>query len=100
MFTITPCICNVHRNLLSKKRNIEQTFFSFAKAMAENEVKIANLQREKEELQNILKNAGNSGKLSDQRKKRVEELEAQLTELKKKVIIVIYIKLVFLKVTV
>lgn len=53
--------------------------------MAENETKIANLQREKEELLGMLKNFGNSGKLADQRKRRVEELEAQLTELKKKV---------------
>lgn len=53
--------------------------------MAENETKIANLQREKEELLDMLKNFGDSGKLANQRKRRVEELEAQLTELKKKV---------------
>lgn len=56
-------------------------------ALAENESKIANLQKEKEELLQLLKNVDNSGKLDDQRKKRVLELEAQLTELKKKVFI-------------
>lgn len=61
------------------------SFICFLKAMAENEAKIANLQREKEELLDLVKNVGHNGKLADSRKKRVGELEAQLAELKKKV---------------
>lgn len=53
--------------------------------MAENKEKIAKLQKEKEELLDLLKEVGNSGKLAEQRKKRMEELEGQLSELRKKV---------------
>lgn len=54
-------------------------------AMAENEYKINQLEKEKEELQQVLKNIGNSGKISEQRRKRVQELEQQIIDLKRKV---------------
>lgn len=59
------------------------------KAMAENEAKIAVLESEKEELLRQLKHIqiqGPSCKLAEQRRKRMLDLEAQLNDLKKKVI--------------
>ncbi|XP_018570994.1 chromosome-associated kinesin KIF4 [Anoplophora glabripennis] len=58
------------------------------KAMADNEAKIALLQKEKEELLQQVKNVqaqGASSKIAEQRRKRVQELEAQLQDLHKKV---------------
>lgn len=57
-------------------------------AMSENETKIVALEKEREELMQQLKNARStdiSSKLSEQRRKRVKELEVQIGELTKKV---------------
>lgn len=62
------------------------------KAMAENEAKIAVLEREKEELLQQLKNIQTqepSSKHTEQRRKRMQDLEVQLNDLKKKVIAII-----------
>ncbi|XP_072394282.1 chromosome-associated kinesin KIF4 [Diabrotica undecimpunctata] len=74
---------NLKENLA--KELISANYVVDYQAMAENEAKIAQLEKEKEELQQMLKNIGNSGKLSEQRRKRVQDLEHQLFELKKKV---------------
>jgi kinesin family protein 4/21/27 len=58
------------------------------KALAENEDKILSLQKEKDELMQQLKSATQcpaTGKISEQRKRRVQELESQIQELNKKV---------------
>ena len=56
------------------------------KAMAENEDKILTLEKEKNELLQQLKNAqGSSTKVSEQRRKRVHDLESQIQDLNKKV---------------
>ncbi|XP_050299180.1 chromosome-associated kinesin KIF4-like [Anthonomus grandis grandis] len=57
-------------------------------AMAETQKKIDNLEKEKDELLQQLRNVKtkeNSSKVSEQRRKRVQELEEQLKELKRKV---------------
>lgn len=64
------------------------------KVMAENEAKISILEKEKDELLHQLKNMqtqGPSCKFTDQRRKRMQELETQLHDLKKKVIFMIII---------
>lgn len=48
-------------------------------------MKITQLEREKDELLQILKNVEHSGKLSENRRKRVQDLEQQIKDLKKKV---------------
>lgn len=58
------------------------------KAIAEHETKITNLEKEKEQLLQTLKNTttvGVNSKLAEQRRKQVQELENQIHELKKKV---------------
>ncbi|KAG5900429.1 hypothetical protein JTB14_029315 [Gonioctena quinquepunctata] len=55
------------------------------KALEENEAKIASLEKERDELIQQLKTVGISGKLAEQRRKRVQELENQLADLAKKV---------------
>lgn len=58
-------------------------------ALHDNENKISSLEKEKEELLTQLKSAHTntvSSKLGEQRRKRVKELETQISELKKKVV--------------
>ncbi|VEN51188.1 unnamed protein product [Callosobruchus maculatus] len=52
--------------------------------MADNELKIAQLEKEKSELVQKLKQVGNSGKMAEHHRKRVQELEGQLAQLNKK----------------
>nr|CAH7746545.1 unnamed protein product [Callosobruchus chinensis] len=52
--------------------------------MADNELKIAQLEKEKGELLQKLKQVGNSGKMAEHHRKRVQELEGQLAQLNKK----------------
>uniref|UniRef100_A0A6P7G0F7 Chromosome-associated kinesin KIF4A n=1 Tax=Diabrotica virgifera virgifera TaxID=50390 RepID=A0A6P7G0F7_DIAVI len=74
---------NIKENLA--KELISANYVVDYQTMAENEAKIEQLEKEKEELQQMLKNIGNSGKISEQRRKRVQDLEHQLSELKKRV---------------
>ena len=59
----------------------------FGTVVSELEEKISSLSQEKEELQAALAQVGNNNacKLSEQRRKRLQELEPQIAELKKKV---------------
>ncbi|XP_056635115.1 chromosome-associated kinesin KIF4 isoform X1 [Diorhabda sublineata] len=75
---------NLKESLAKQYINSNQYVVDY-QAMAENESKINQLEKEKEELLQVLKNIGNSGKISEQRRKRVQELEQQIVELKKKV---------------
>lgn len=57
-------------------------------AVAELEKQVTSLQQEKEELQRVLAQVNsnaNACKVSEQRRKRLQELEPQISELKKKI---------------
>ncbi|XP_072390490.1 chromosome-associated kinesin KIF4-like [Diabrotica undecimpunctata] len=74
---------NIKENLAQKL--INANYVVDYQTIAENEAKIAQLEQEKVELQHVLKHIVNPGKWSEQRRKRVQDLEHQLIELKKKV---------------
>lgn len=80
-------------HMVNKMTQDQQGPFSVVKAqydatVSELESQIAALQQEKEELASILAQASgniNACKISEQRRKRLQELEPQITELKKKI---------------
>ncbi|CAG9859329.1 unnamed protein product [Phyllotreta striolata] len=74
---------NIKENLAKQLTNMQHLVD--LQALQENEAKIAQLEREKEDLLQMLKNAGNSCKIAEQRRKRMQDLEQQLLDLKKKV---------------
>lgn len=75
------------------KMNQDQGQYSSTKAhyeaaLGELEKQVVALQQEKEELANLLAQASsniNACKISEQRRKRLQELEPQISELKKKI---------------
>ncbi|CAG9837383.1 unnamed protein product [Diabrotica balteata] len=74
---------NIKENLVQEL--ISANYVVDYQAIAENEAKIAQLEQKKLELQHVLKNIVKPGKWSEQRRKRVQDLDHQLFVLKKKV---------------
>ncbi|XP_074035147.1 kinesin-like protein 3A isoform X2 [Leptinotarsa decemlineata] len=70
---------------LAKQLMTNNKYIVDYQALEDNNEKILNLEKERDELLQQLKSVGNSGKIAEQRRKRVQELEIQLAELARKV---------------